>query len=243
MIRFKLTIEYKGTEYSGWQNQPDKTTVQGEVEKAVSKACGEQITVFASGRTDAGVHAYGQVVHFDSNTTIPVQSLPNAINCKLPESISIVNAEVVDEEFHARYNAKSKTYLYKMYVSQYLSPTRKDNYHHIKGSIDIDTMIEATKYFLGTHDFAAFSRKSEVVNTIRTITDIKLWSVADEIYIRVSGDGFLYNMVRIMAGTLINIGKYKKKPEDILNIINSKDRTKAGKKLSASGLYLVKVEY
>lgn len=243
MSRYKLTIEYDGSNYCGWQSQPDGNSVQDKIEVSLMKLFGKKITVYGSGRTDKGVHAYGQAAHCDIDTLMPTHKLITAINAFLPMDIRIKAVEIAADDFHARFDAKSKTYIYKLYISDISSPIRRKYYHQIYGEVDVALMAEACKCFLGKHDFYAFSSKSDKEATVRTLTEVKLERQADEIYITITGDGFLYNMVRVIVSTIIEAGKGKIKISDIPEIFTSRDRTKSGKKISAEGLYLLKVEY
>ena len=244
MKNIKLIIEYDGTNYYGWQKQPDGNTVQQKIEKAISEVTGEVIDLIGCSRTDSGVHATGYVANFDTNSTIPGEKFYIVINQKLPKDIVVIKSEEVDKEFHARFSSTGKMYCYSILNQPIRSPLNSRYYHHIYKPLNIDLMIEGSKYMIGEKDFKAFQNNgSEVNSTVRTINDIKI--VKDENYIKiyVTGDGFLYNMVRIIAGTLIDVGLGYKKPEQVLDIIESKDRSKAGKTAPALGLKLVKVFY
>jgi len=244
MKRYKITIEYKGTNYAGWQIQKNDITVQGIMQEAMSKLFKEDIQLTSSGRTDAGVHAMGQVAHFDSGTKIPADKIPYAINTLLPQDISVTSCEEVPKDFHARFSAKNKTYIYKMFYSPYPSPLRADFYHWLTVKPDINLMRLGAQLFIGEHDFKFFKASgSNVKNTVRTIYSLKIDEVGNEIIITVNGNGFLYNMVRIMAGTLLYIGLSKLTIQDIYAIMDKGDRRRAGKTLPANGLTLYKVEY
>lgn len=244
MPRYKITIEYKGTKYAGWQVQKNALTIQAVMQEAFAKVFHEEIELTASGRTDAGVHALGQVAHFDTLSKIPAKKIPLAINSLLPDDISIVGCEEVNSDFHARYNAKNKTYVYRMYHSPYPSPLRADTYHRLKTKPDINLMKLGAQFFVGEHDFKFFKASgSSVINTVRTIYSIKIDDTENEIIITVSGNGFLYNMVRILSGTLLDIGMGKLTIKDVYDIIDKGERKHAGKTLPANGLCLIKVEY
>ena len=244
MRNVKLTIEYDGTNYCGWQKQNNEKTIQEEIEKAIYKAVGEVVEVIGSSRTDAGVHARGMVANFKTNATIPFDRFKYAINDKLPDDIAIIESEEVSEDFHARYDSKGKTYCYSI-INRQQKPAIGRNYvYHFKWDLDIEKMREACKHFIGKHDFKAFrSLGSSVKTTERTIKELYIESEGEKINIFITADGFLYNMVRIIAGTLVDVGLGKNKPEDIEKIINSKDRNFAGKTLQPNGLYLLNVEY
>ena len=244
MKNIKLIIEYDGTNYYGWQKQPDGNTVQQKIEKAISEVTGETIDLIGCSRTDSGVHATGYVANFYTNSTIPGEKFYIVINQKLPKDIVVIKSEEVDKEFHARFSSKGKTYCYSILNQPIRSPLDSRYYHHIYKPLNIELMIEGSKYMIGEKDFKAFQNNgSEVNSTVRTIKDIKIEKDENYIKIYVTGDGFLYNMVRIISGTLVEVGIGKLQPEDIQNIIESKKRENAGKTLPPQGLYLVSVEY
>ena len=243
MRNIKITIQYNGKNYCGWQKQNNSPGIQGTIEKAIFDITGEEVKITGSGRTDAGVHALGQVANFKTNSQIPASRIPNALNAKLPKDISIVDAEEVDEDFHSRYSAKKKRYRYQIYNSPYRSPIYADTSYPVKYDLDIDKMKKEAKLFIGTHDFKGFmSSGSSVVDTIRTIYDIGVSKSEDLIIIEIEGNGFLYNMVRIIAGTLVDIGRGKI-DTDLSTIIESKSRSMAGHTAPAHGLFLKKVDY
>lgn len=228
----------------GWQKQPNKLNIQGEIERAIGKITGEAVDLIASGRTDAGVHALGQVANFKTNSNIPVEKFPIAINTKLKRSIRILKAEEVEERFHSRYNCKRKTYRY--IINNLASGTAiyRDLEYNYSQSLDVKAMNKAIEYFIGEHDFKGFKASgTSSKSSVRTIYEAKVYKKDDRIFIELTGNGFLYNMVRIIAGTLVEVGIGKILPEEIPNIIQSGDRQKAGKTLPPQGLYLVKVEY
>lgn len=240
----KLTLEYDGTNYYGWQKQKELKTIQGEIEEAIELVTKEYCEVTGSSRTDAGVHAKGFVANFKTNSKVPPAKFREALNVKLPEDIVIIKSEQVEDDFHARYCAKGKTYEYYILNSEVPSALMRNQMYHYKYDLDIDAMKIAAKQFIGTHDFAAFKTQgSSVKGTVRTIFDVKVEKEEKVIKISVSGDGFLYNMVRIIAGTLVDVGLEKIEPEDIPNIILSGKRELAGKTLQPNGLFLLNVEY
>ena len=245
MRNIKLTIEYDGKESNGWQKQPDKLNIQGTIEQAIKTITGEDVDLQASGRTDAGVHALGQVANFKTNSNIPIEKMSIAINCNLKKSIRIVKAEEVEERFHSRLSCKRKTYRYIINNSEIPSAIYRNLETHIPYKLDIEKMKQAVKYFEGEHDFKAFKASgTSSKSSIRTIYKAEVLKMPNNrIYIELTGNGFLYNMVRIIAGTLVDVGTGKIKPEDIEKIIESKDRTNAGKTLPPQGLYLVCVNY
>lgn len=229
----------------GWQKQPDKLNIQGTIEKAIEEITGEKIDLTASGRTDRGVHALGQVANFKTNSKIPIDKIPIAINTKLKKSIRILSAEEVDEKFHSRLTCKKKTYRYIINNSEYGTAIYRNLETHIPMKLNIEKMQEAVKYFEGEHDFKAFKASgTSSKSSIRTIYKADVLQMPnDRIYLELTGNGFLYNMVRIIAGTLVDVGTGKIEPKEIKNIIKSEKRENAGKTLPPQGLYLVKVEY
>lgn len=244
MRNIKLTIEYDGKKFGGWQKQPNKLNIQGEIEKAIGEITGENIELNASGRTDAGVHSLGQVANFKTNSKIEIGKIAIAINSKLKQSIRIINAEEVDENFHARYSCKGKKYRYVINNSQHGSAIYRDLEYHMPIKLDINAMKDAIKYFEGEHDFKGFKASgTSSKSSLRTIYSAKVIQNGDRIAIELKGNGFLYNMVRIISGTIVDVGLGKIKPEEIPEIIKAKDRSKAGKTLPPQGLYLVEVNY
>ena len=245
MRNIKLVIEYDGKDFNGWQKQPTKLNIQGEIEKAIKQITGEEVDLTASGRTDAGVHALGQVANFKTNSNIPIEKIPIALNSNLKKSIVIKSAEEVEERFHSRLNFKRKTYRYMINNSKYGTAIYRNLETHIPMKLDIQKMQEAVKYFEGEHDFKAFKASgTSSKSSVRTIYRAEVIDAGNErIYIELTGNGFLYNMVRIIAGTLVEVGLGKIEPNEIKTIIESKKRENAGKTLPPQGLYLVKVEY
>ena len=245
MRNIKLTIEYDGKEYHGWQKQNDRLNIQGTIEKAIEDITGEKVDLTASGRTDRGVHALGQVANFKTNSNIPIDKFPIALNSNLKKSIRILKAEEVDERFHSRLTCKRKTYRYIINNSEYGTAIYRNLETHIPMRLNIEKMQEAVKYFQGEHDFKSFKASgTSSKSSVRTIYDAKVYEMPNErIAIELTGNGFLYNMVRIIAGTLVEVGMEKIEPKEIINIIKVEDREKAGKTLPPQGLYLVSVEY
>ena len=244
MRNIRLTIEYDGKEFNGWQKQPNKLNIQGNLEKVISDLTKEEIEIIGSGRTDAGVHALGQVANFKTNSNIPIEKFAIAINSRIKQSIRIKKAEEVDERFHSRYNCKRKTYRYIINTSETGSAIYRNLEYNIKMQLDVKKMQEAVKFLVGEHDFSAFkSSGTSSKSSVRTIYNAKVEQDGERIIIELTGNGFLYNMVRIISGTLVEVGLNKIKPEDITKIIESKNRQNAGKTLPPCGLYLVSVEY
>ncbi|MGL5614863.1 MAG: tRNA pseudouridine(38-40) synthase TruA [Sarcina sp.] len=244
MRNIKLVIEYDGTKFCGWQRQVKERTIQGTLERAISKITGEEIDVIGSSRTDSGVHAKAFIANFKTNSRIPSIKFKDAINTKLPGDVVIIDSEEVTEDFHARYCSKGKTYCYTI-LNRYEPSALERNYvMHFRGRLDIESMREACKYFIGKHDFEAFrTLGSSVKTTVRTVTDLHIEIEGDKIKVFISADGFLYNMVRIIVGTLIQVGLGRIEPVEIEKIIKSKDRKKAGKSVESQGLCLEKVFY
>lgn len=245
MQRVKCTLAYDGTFFSGYQIQPNKRTVQEEIEKALMKLHkGKEVKIFASGRTDAGVHAKGQVIHFDTDLQIPIEKWPVALNSLLPEDISFLAAEKADSNFHARFDAKGKEYRYYIYLSQTRDPFHRNYAAIIPYPVDINAILNALPQLIGTHDFTSFcSAKTDVEDKVRSIYEIDVMEEEGQLIFRFVGNGFLYNMVRILTGTLLEIGKGDRDSYSISDIIEKKDRTLAGKTAPAHGLYLWKVFY
>lgn len=245
MRNIKLVIEYDGKEFNGWQKQPSKLNIQGSIEEAIKQITGEEIELSASGRTDAGVHAYGQVANFKTESNLPIEKFPVAINTKLKKSIRIIKAEEVDERFHSRLNCKKKTYRYVINNFEFASAIYRNLETHIPQKLNIKKMKKAIKYFEGEHDFKAFKASgTSSKSSVRTIYKAEIIEMPNNrIYIELTGNGFLYNMVRIIAGTLVDVGLEKIKPEEISNIIEKGKRDLAGKTLPPNGLFLLNVEY
>ena len=244
MRNIKLTIEYDGKDFNGWQKQPNKLNIQGEIEKAIERITGEEVELNASGRTDAGVHALGQVANFKTNSNIPIEKIPIALNTNLKKSIRILKAEEVEERFHSRLSCKEKTYRYVINNSEYGTAIYRNMEYCFPQKLDVEAMQKAAKYFEGEHDFKAFKASgTSSKSSVRTIFKAEVIKQGEKIYIELTGNGFLYNMVRIISGTLLEVGMGKIKPEEIPEIIELKDRLKAGKTLPPQGLFLVNVNY
>ena len=244
MRNIKLIIEYDGKSFNGWQKQPNKLNIQGEIERAIGEITGEEIDLIASGRTDAGVHSLGQTANFKTNSNLPIEKIAIAINSKLKKSIVIKSAEEVDERFHSRYSVKSKTYRYTINNSPMGTAIYREMEYHVPMKLNIENMKKAAQFFEGEHDFKGFKASgTSSKSSVRTIYNADVRKEGERIYIELTGSGFLYNMVRIIAGTLVDVGIGKINPEQIPNIIEAKDRSKAGKTLPAHGLCLMKVEY
>ncbi|GER67230.1 tRNA pseudouridine synthase A [Weizmannia acidilactici] len=245
MSRIKCTISYDGSGFAGYQVQPGQRTVQAELEKALASIHKSRpVKTAASGRTDAGVHAMGQVIHFDTDLSIPEEKWPAALNSLLPDDISVLKAERAQPDFHARFSAKEKEYRYRIYFSDVRSPFKHHYACMVRFPLDMEAMEEAAESVLGTHDFTSFcSAKTEVEDKIRTLKEIEFLRKEGELVIRFTGDGFLYNMVRILTGTLLEIGSGKRAPGEMRKILEKRNRIFAGKTAPPQGLYLWKVSY
>ena len=244
MKRVLLVVAYDGTAYNGWQLQPGTPTIEGELNKALSSLLGEEIRVIGASRTDSGVHALCNIAVFDTNARIPAEKISYALNQRLPEGIRIQKSLEVAEDFHPRHCNSKKTYEYRILNREFPLPTKRLYAHFTYVPLDVELMRMGAKYLVGEHDFKSFCATAAVVETtIRTITDIGVEKDGDEIVIRVSGTGFLYNMVRIIAGTLMEIGRGNYPPQKVQEILTAKDRQAAGPTAPANGLTLVKYEF
>lgn len=240
----KLTLEYDGTDYSGFQRQPNGITIQEVLEDVIRDITGEAVRIVGAGRTDAGVHARGQVVNFTSATRIPVERLPYAINSRLPQDIVITSAEEVPPDFHARFSARGKVYRYTIENRPFPSPFAARYAYHWASPLDLQAMAAGAAHLVGRHDFAAFRAVGGAARTsVRTVHRLEVSREADLIHLTVEAGGFLYNMVRIIAGTLLEVGQGKLSPEDVARIRDSRDRAQAGKTLPGRGLCLLEVKY
>ena len=229
---------------TGWQKQKDRLNIQGEIERAIEIVTGEKVDLIGSGRTDAGVNALCQIANFKIEKPFPVEKIPIALNSQLKKSIRIKKAEEVAENFHSRYNCKKKTYEYTINNSEQGTAIYRNMQYHYPIKLNEKLMNEGIKYLIGEHDFKSFKASgTSSKNSIRIIYDAVVKREGDIIKIRLTGNGFLYNMVRIIAGTLLEVGEGKIKPEDVKDILDAKDRLKAGKTLPPTGLCLVNVEY
>ena len=244
MRNIKLTIEYDGKDFNGWQKQPNKLNIQGEIEQAIKQVTGEDVELIGSGRTDAGVHAFGQVANFKINSDFPIEKIPIAINSQLKRAIRIQKAEEVDVNFHSRYSCHKKTYAYIIDNSKNGSAIYRNLTYHVSQSLDVEAMQKGAKYLIGEHDFSSFkSSGTSSKSSVRTIFDIQVLKEQERVVIQITGNGFLYNMVRIISGTLLEIGQGEIKPEEMELILNAKNRQKAGKTLPPHGLYLMNVDF
>ena len=244
MRNIKLTIEYDGKDFNGWQKQPNRLNIQGEIEQAIENITGEKVELIGSGRTDAGVHAFGQVANFKIESDFPIEKIPIAINSQLKKSIRIQKAEEVEENFHSRYNCHKKTYAYIIDNSKNGSAIYRNLTYHVSQLLDVEAMKQGAKYLIGEHDFASFkSSGTSSKSSVRIIYDIQILKEQERVVIQITGNGFLYNMVRIISGTLLEIGMGQIPPEEMKFILQVKDRQRAGKTLPAHGLYLMHVDF
>lgn len=244
MKRIKLTIAYDGTNYCGWQVQPNGITIEEVLNKALTKMLDEEIIIIGASRTDSGVHAMGNVAVFDTETTIPAEKIAVALNQRLPDDIVITKSEEVPLDFHPRYCDCSKTYEYHIINTRIPIPTKRLTNYFVSYVLDIDKMRQAASYLVGEHDFVSFCNvRTDVENTVRTITDLDILTNGNEITIRITGNGFLYNMVRIIVGTLIRVGRGFYEPDRVKEILEAKDRKVAGVTAPAHGLMLVEIKY
>ncbi len=243
-MRFLIKFSYDGSAYAGFQTQKGLNTIQEQLENAASIVNNHQKTVIvATGRTDKGVHALCQYAHVDINVKITEKKLKRALNSNLPDDIHVIETKQVADDFHARYNVKEKEYTYKINMGEY-NPLERNYVFQYNYKLDINNMKEGIKYFLGEHDFRAFvTDNKEKENCIRTITKATISEQDEIITIKFTGNGFLRYQVRNMVGILIKVGENKISPETVEKILESKDRTKAGKTAPAEGLYLSKVKY
>jgi len=251
-MRYRLTIAYDGTQFHGWQAQlpPNRAplrTVQGVMRDALMRTLRQPVEVVGASRTDSGVHAQGQVVHFDAETTIPIERLAMAVNSRLPDDVAVRRAEMVDDRFDAISDAVSKQYRYRLWHHTDRPVDRRHFVHHCWASLDVDRMNDAAARLVGTHDFAGMANADhDRQTTVRTIHDCRAAHDASggpEAHIVVAGDGFLYNMVRIIAGTLVDVGRGHREPAIVDDILSRCDRTLAGATLPARGLCLEWIRY
>lgn len=242
MKNYKLTLSYDGTNYHGWQIQPNAVTIQEILQNALKKITAEDIKVTGSSRTDAGVHARKYVCNFMSDISISPERMPYALNSCLPDDMRVSLCEIVPDDFSARFSTKQKTYLYRINTAKVPDVFNINYSWHVTFDLDFDKMVAEAKKLIGTHNFVSFMASgSDVVNTERTVTDLKLLREDDFINMYITADGYLYNMVRIIAGTLVYVGMGK--INDISDVINAKDRKVAGKTAPPQGLFLYDIEY
>lgn len=244
MRNIKISLEYDGTNYAGWQRQMNAPTIEGKIEDALYKLTGKKIEVIGAGRTDAGVHSKMYVANFVIESNILPEDFCRAINSQLPEDIIILKSEEVDMGYHARYMSKGKRYSYTLNNSKQRHAIGRQYVFNYPYDLNLEAMKLATGFIIGTRDFAAFrNRGSSAITTIRTISEIKITCKNDIIVFEITANGFLYKMVRIIVGTLLKVGRGIIEPQDVEAIIESKDRTKAGESVPAKGLCLEELYY
>ncbi|MFT8323134.1 MAG: tRNA pseudouridine(38-40) synthase TruA [Bacillus sp. (in: firmicutes)] len=245
MNNYKLLIQYDGGRYKGWQRLGNgDSSIQGKIENVLTEMMGEKVEIIGCSRTDAGVHAISQIANFKINRDLTESEVKDYLNKYLPQDISIIKVTLVSERFHARYNAKDKTYLYKIWNKEYTNPFMRKYSMHVEKKLNIAKMQQASKHFIGKHDFTAFSNaKTKKKSMVREIYAIQIEEEAGFLQIRVRGDGFLYNMVRKMVGTLIEVGEGTINANHIPGILESKKRDQTGGMADACGLYLEKVDF
>ena len=244
MKKYLIYLQYYGKNYCGFQRQDNGLSVQQVVETALEMALNQKVEIFASGRTDAGVSAICQTAHFLSDTTIPANKIPFAVNKFLPDDIKVIKGKQVKQDFHARFDVKQKTYKYNMYISAVELPLKSLTAYWLKKMPDVELMEEASKLLVGTHNFKGFmSAGGQAKTFVRTIYDIKITKKNKDISIEVCGSGFLYNMVRIIVGTLLEVGYGRKSATDLQRVLQTQDRSLAGYLVPPYGLFLKSVKY
>lgn len=244
MKRVRLTVAYDGTCYHGWQIQDNGNTVEGELNRALSELFGEEIEVIGASRTDSGVHALGNVAVFDTESQMAAFKMAYALNQRLPEDIRIQRSEEVPPDWHPRRCESRKTYEYRIYRGEFPMPVKRLYSHFTYHALDVGKMREAAACLVGEHDFRSFCQTgAQVESTVRTVYSMELEEQGPELVIRICGSGFLYNMVRIIAGTLLEVGQGKREPEAMLEILAARERSAAGPTAPAKGLTLIKYEF
>lgn len=245
MYNYRLIIQYDGAKYKGWQRLTNTDmTIQGKIENVLTQLVGKETLIIGSGRTDAGVHAKHQVANFYTKDKFNCQEIKDYLYHYLPKDIVVTDVREVDERFHARYNVESKTYVYRINHGSYHDPFDRKRIYHVPKKLDVDAMKKAANYFLGKRDFKSFTTmKSKKKSTVRTLSYLNIDEQEDILTLTFKGDGFLYNMVRIIVGTLIEVGLGDKAPEDIPHIFREELRSLAGPTAPAQGLFLMDVVY
>lgn len=245
MSNYRILIQYDGTRYRGWQSlNSTEETIQGKLTAVLSQLAGEEVQVIGSGRTDAGVHARGQVANFHMEGTHTPDEILTYLNRYLPEDIAVSHVEIVDERFHSRYQAKDKTYLYRIHTGSVPEVFERKYVYDYQTPLSAERMRQAAALLVGTHDYKSFcGNKKMKKSTVRTIYDIRIEELDGELRLYYTGDGFLQNMIRILTGTLIEVGDGRREPQDMVQILEALDREKAGYTAPACGLTLVCVSY
>lgn len=244
MRRIMLRVSYDGTDFCGWQVQNEMRTVEGELNKAINELTGETTEVIGASRTDSGVHAKGNVAVFDTESSIPAEKFMYAINSLLPDDVTVVESKEVDKDFHPRHCRSIKTYEYRIYTSRINNPLKRRFAYRFPTELDVEKMDEAAKYLIGEHDFKSFCCvRTQAETTIREIFSADVFRDDEDTVIRVTGAGFLYNMVRIIAGSLMEIGSGKYEPIHIKEVLEGADRTLAGPTAEPQGLTLISIDF
>lgn len=243
-MRVCLKISYDGTSYHGWQYQEGQETIEGQIQKALHELLGTSVETIGASRTDAGVHALGNVAVFDTNSTIPPEKYSYALNDKLPNDIRILESKSVKDDFNPRFDAKNKTYEYRIYNGEVMIPTKRLYAYHYRGKLDVKSMCVAAGFLEGEHNFKSFSSvHTQAKSFVRTIYSCKIITEGKDVIIRINGNGFLYNMVRIISGTILEVGAKKIIPDDMIKILKKEDRSCAGSTLPPQGLTLMEINY
>lgn len=244
MKRVLMQVSYDGTAYHGWQIQEKGPTIEGELNRALTDLCGQPIEVIGASRTDAGVHSMASMCVFDTEMRMPGDKFSFALNTRLPEDIRVVSSKEVALDFHPRHQLTEKTYEYHIYNEEFLPPVKRLYVYHEKRSLDLEKMQEGAKYLIGEHDFKSFcSVNSTAETTVRNITDVNVRKEGPEVIISVTGNGFLYNQVRIIAGTLMWVGLGVREPEDVKSMLEAKNREASGPTAPAQGLLLKEFKF
>lgn len=242
--RVCLVVAYDGTNYHGWQIQNNGITIESELNRCLEEITGEKIAVIGASRTDSGVHSMGNIAVFDTGSPIPAEKFSHALNSRLPEDIRVIRSGPVESDWHPRHCESRKTYEYRIYRGQVMLPVKRLYSYFTRYELNVEAMKQAASYLVGEHDFKSFCQTgAQVESTVRTLYQAEVEEDGNEIVIRVCGNGFLYNMVRIIAGTLMEVGQGRKKPEDMMQIIEARDRSAAGPTAPAHGLMLMKYEF
>ena len=244
MSTFKVVIAYDGTDFVGWQRQASGVSIQALIEDALEPLEGRPVTVAGAGRTDAGVHALGQVASFTLARDVDAATIARAVNARLPHDVRIVAADAVAPSFHARFDARSKTYRYRIWNADVVSPFERRYVWHLPGALDTEGMASAARCLEGRHDFSAFqAAESDAATAERTLQSSRITVVPPQVFYDVTGDGFLRHMVRTIAGSLVEVGRGRRAPEWMREVLQSRERASAGRTAPASGLFLMGVHY
>ena len=244
MKNFKFIISYDGSRYFGWERQPGRDTIQGKLEAVLTRMCGTDVQVIGAGRTDAGVHALHQAANFHCESAMPAEEILSKLRQYLPEDIGIYSCVDVQPRFHARLSCTGKTYVYRIWNSDLPNVFERNYLYHLHEPLDLAAMVQAAEDLCGTHDYRAFcSLKKFKKSTVRRVESITIQALGPELRFTLSGDGFLYHMVRILVGTLLEVGRGHLRPEDMADILASQDRRRAGETVPACGLCLEEVRY